>query len=1573
MLSCRAFCHPADVEAFTEEKKQSLLIKRQGKGADFVRAVQEIIDSYEKSKKPHQVDDLNSDEVALANGGNSMELSAHFELKDEIETSEATVKVRNDPNLTSSVAPDVAKVGSLHDKEASLEQPTDNVVVTAKPVITTYTSRRRSGNLRSRKCGTQKKDPSVERPTSLSRLESSRFQNFMMLSNDGNKSAGDASTEVILNRSLRRNKRVRKSPDASEWDDVDSSTFISNGSVEDNVSEIITVDSDSLSLNEGSTIDCACKPEHSQTVFDCLEEDVELSKGLDFQIKAVIIRKKRKPNRKRVINEAAEPPARLETEADLDAGVHNSSQNSQWACENLSERHNKEDGDEHLPLVKRARVRMGKLSSLEDHNSFSLEEEKTCNEVAVSLTEAQSGICQIEERTSNEVVVTMLELIGPPANFNDDRSADKGLFSVKGALDIVSPQKDCAQIPGNRPQLSIAKEHQSFGCSADGEAALPPSKRLHRALEAMSANAAEQGERSVVSPGCRASAFCSSSNRVIEESIKSPLEAEVCNQPIESSKSQEHYEDVLTESLDHDRGKDLGGSCFGGDIVSTSIQQSAKDFTPNLDRRWSSLRSNQGLLDHLLPKDEVNSENIQLRDVGAENLNKEVDVLENSQTSPSIISEADEAAKGTSQNGSNVLQYSAEDIGCGNTKSLRSLIDDNQVNGMCEAKGVKYEQRSISDDHLGERHALVAQPSPVPADGIESPAQTSPTTTSICHVSTSESANFIQNSQCSSPNHLHQKTTLCTSIDEKNESVVPQRPKSVGKWNNYAEAHSCLSSFEGILGSLTRTKESIGRATRIAIDCAKFGVSSKVVEILARNLESESSLHRRVDLFFLVDSITQCSRGLKGDVGGIYPSAIQAVLPRLLSAAAPPGSLAQENRRQCLKVLRLWLERRILPESVICHHMRELDSLGGSSSAGAYSRRSARTERALDDPVRDMEGMLVDEYGSNSSFQIPGFCMPRMLKDEDEGSDSDGESFEAVTPEHNSETPEERETTPAVEKHTHILEDVDGELEMEDVAPSCEVEAGSTGGIAGVNSVQNLHNQLEQLFPLPFVPPLPQDVPPTSPPLPTSPPPPPPPPPAIPPSCGIPDPYITGIDSNLYANSHNMQDDLRESVGQQPAAPRINPSMSNGVHYHATECRDQMQMQHCESTISVSSYPVHPMHSDGPNFHKAYPPRPHPPPSNQFSYVQAGQHVKSRRDTPPPYHHRFHSSHNADGGNFYNNHERMRPAPYELNERWRYPAPPFPGPRHSEKGRASYPPESYCGPPREPDRIPHQGWSFPARGMHHRNFMPFRPPPESASPVSNRVLCIFLVFQFQAFGGQDDQLVLPWLRLNTFFVWLLGLFKTSLFGLMLRVEGIMVRGFGSEDQHVFDMLHWLYIRILSTLCEMQRAVRQSSRRFGSCNQTLDCHDARGQDVDLSIYKGKVLLVVNVASKCGFTDSNYTQLTDLYNKYKDQGFEILAFPCNQFLKQEPGTSEDAQQFACTRYKAEYPIFQKVRVNGPNTAPVYKFLKASKCGIMGSGIKWNFTKFLVNKEGQVIGRYSPITRPLSIEADIKKALV
>ncbi|XP_008794200.1 probable phospholipid hydroperoxide glutathione peroxidase isoform X1 [Phoenix dactylifera] len=153
---------------------------------------------------------------------------------------------------------------------------------------------------------------------------------------------------------------------------------------------------------------------------------------------------------------------------------------------------------------------------------------------------------------------------------------------------------------------------------------------------------------------------------------------------------------------------------------------------------------------------------------------------------------------------------------------------------------------------------------------------------------------------------------------------------------------------------------------------------------------------------------------------------------------------------------------------------------------------------------------------------------------------------------------------------------------------------------------------------------------------------------------------------------------------------------------------------------------------------------------------------------------------------------------------------------------------------------------------------------------------------------------------------------------------------------------------------------------------LTVKDAGGNDVDLSIYKGKVLLIVNVASQCGLTNSNYTELSTLYERYKDKGLEILAFPCNQFGAQEPGTNEQILDFACTRFKAEYPIFDKVDVNGGNAAPIYKFLKSRKGSLFGSGIKWNFTKFLVDKEGHVVDRYAPTTSPLSFEKKIKKLL-
>ncbi|KAJ0802342.1 putative phospholipid-hydroperoxide glutathione peroxidase [Helianthus annuus] len=149
-------------------------------------------------------------------------------------------------------------------------------------------------------------------------------------------------------------------------------------------------------------------------------------------------------------------------------------------------------------------------------------------------------------------------------------------------------------------------------------------------------------------------------------------------------------------------------------------------------------------------------------------------------------------------------------------------------------------------------------------------------------------------------------------------------------------------------------------------------------------------------------------------------------------------------------------------------------------------------------------------------------------------------------------------------------------------------------------------------------------------------------------------------------------------------------------------------------------------------------------------------------------------------------------------------------------------------------------------------------------------------------------------------------------------------------------------------------------------------DIDRKDVPLSKFKGKVLLIVNVASQCGLTSSNYSELTQIYNKYKDQGLEILAFPCNQFGFQEPGSNDQIKNFACTRFKAEFPIFDKIDVNGPFTAPIYQFLKSSSGGFLGDLVKWNFEKFLVDKNGKVVERYPPTTSPLQIEKDVKKLL-
>lgn len=146
----------------------------------------------------------------------------------------------------------------------------------------------------------------------------------------------------------------------------------------------------------------------------------------------------------------------------------------------------------------------------------------------------------------------------------------------------------------------------------------------------------------------------------------------------------------------------------------------------------------------------------------------------------------------------------------------------------------------------------------------------------------------------------------------------------------------------------------------------------------------------------------------------------------------------------------------------------------------------------------------------------------------------------------------------------------------------------------------------------------------------------------------------------------------------------------------------------------------------------------------------------------------------------------------------------------------------------------------------------------------------------------------------------------------------------------------------------------------------------GKETTLRPYKGKVMLIVNVASKCGYTPQ-YDGLEALYTKYKDKGFVVLGFPCNQFANQEPGTEEEIQNFCRINFGVTFPMFSKIDVNGENAHPLYRYLKSKQRGILGTEtIKWNFTKFLVDKEGNVKARFGSSTKPSELQNEIEALL-
>ena len=186
------------------------------------------------------------------------------------------------------------------------------------------------------------------------------------------------------------------------------------------------------------------------------------------------------------------------------------------------------------------------------------------------------------------------------------------------------------------------------------------------------------------------------------------------------------------------------------------------------------------------------------------------------------------------------------------------------------------------------------------------------------------------------------------------------------------------------------------------------------------------------------------------------------------------------------------------------------------------------------------------------------------------------------------------------------------------------------------------------------------------------------------------------------------------------------------------------------------------------------------------------------------------------------------------------------------------------------------------------------------------------------------------------------------------------------------MIRIFLILILLINCEAKNSMDTNINTI----YDFEVKDIRGKTISLSQYKGKVMLIVNTASKCGFTPQ-YGGLEKLYNKYKNddngKGLVILGFPSNQFMEQEPASNDEIAKFCRTNFSIAFPIFSKIDVNGDDTEPLYKYLKSQASGFLGSeSIKWNFTKFLIDSDGKVIDRYSPMTKPKDIEDDIKKLL-
>uniref|UniRef100_J3LNW6 CID domain-containing protein n=2 Tax=Oryza brachyantha TaxID=4533 RepID=J3LNW6_ORYBR len=1263
-----AFCNYADLEAFTEEKRRSLLSKRQGKGSDFVRAVDEIIDAYDSLKEGNNKLGLATNEVKpgvknLANNNSSVDTEGLLNSSNmgSDKKQEDHSIVASGHNTVDSDEPSVTAVGSERCVVNSApDDPTENVSILDEmrniPLSTSSISKKLR-DAQPQNCYTRSRVSSLRRSRSSLNTDTRKAQDAGKLSGgtslasvglavDGNK---EGSTHHVYVEDVKGN-----SGSPSTQDDV---CLHSNAGI-DNQPGTPGTSNNNKRLN--TVVDSTCDSEASQNGASETEFKSHETSSIPMK-KSVIFKRKRKPNRKQFSHSTDKDG---EFQAELSENTADSP--------NPKTEVNKSDGDEHLPLVKRARVRMGR-PQLEDSPVDKIDATNNRRELAM-----------LQDRCNMHNTVTL-----PGDDCSAEQSAVVNSVSLQGrvANTVSKPSSSKLYMPGPSNEGQSAwknKEYQPKVLTLDVEAALPPSKRLHRALEAMSANVAETnnlpevtGSKQLIPNGCVASEnrhSNKSSDTVVTttngSAIAESSRPSLCTESMHSPKCKtQHSESILqnnslpasasvpSEAKDdesHIVTKDniceethvdsktsdcllvsnevVNDGCGKGSALSTKLNESALGGSQTIavpDRLSSSLGTtsvnevakpincNEGPKPVDCPAYDTDrsvqrcDEPIYQSKLPSSDNNVIGDSVPNNETvlAEPVVNVADTASTSSLATKSSSIQSDAD------TRTF-------EVHTFSALALKELNHRNLKDKNTS--------PDSMPMKELIAVAQARRFSRSTSFPDTFLNAKYIAETVVDAPafNEGSQKQLSplnriirSTSTNDNIHSRSPfgsQQSKSLSKLTGHDEANAARKAFGAFLGILTRTKENIARATRLAIECAKHGIAGEAIDIIVERLEKESNLYKRVDLFFLVDSITQYSRNQKGGAGDVYPSLIQAVLPRLLYAAAPPGNSAWENRRQCLKVLKLWLERKTLPEYIIRHHIRELEAINEASFGS--SRRPSRTERALNDPLRDNEGMLVDEYGSNAGFQLPNLISTKVLEDDD-GSSSEDRSFEAVTPEHDTPcTTEKEESQMPAEKHHRVLEEVDGELEMEDVAPPSEVEASTRCRPEQIDTkcrTSDRHTSDNG-------PPLPDDRPPSPPPLPSSPPPVPPPPPApitqtaqlqptLPMASDPVGPHPPRATNNIQTQQPNSIMERPGSMNPSVAALQHPPFCNSGYGGHPNQMPPPPPVAPLNPPGPHGNFPAPPAPYHGNNYHQPpmasipnegyhLQPPPPPPPINQYPY-----------------------------------------------------------------------------------------------------------------------------------------------------------------------------------------------------------------------------------------------------------------------------------------------------------------------------------------------------------------------------------